>query len=394
MSVKSQQELYEVFVTELGNQAPSLSDLNEGSNIDVLAGVVSVAVSELQALNQEQFRKTFFDTAHGPEVTGGPDDLQTLALDHFGDAFTRPGATKAIGTVLFSRPNTDKGVVVIEAGTVVKTEKTATGNSVSFSTVSEVEMDGLTIQASVNADEAGPSGNVSPGTIKVIETALTDSSITVTNPLSLSGGKSAENDAEYRATIRYLLETLKGATLQSLEAKAKTIAGVVYCRAIEKIQNVIEWDIALQEPIGEHFGLPRAILYISDINGNASFLMIENVKKAIEEVRAAGVRVDVFGAVPIAFDWEAEITLNPLGVNYGVLQTSLSLIKEEMVKYIQDRPVGAAFVRADAKSYIMGKFGPTGTNDLSTFDNLVPTADVAFAANQKMVVGEVKVNGN
>lgn len=113
MAVKSQQELYQSFVTELENEASNITDQTDGSNVDILAGVVSTAVNELLENSQDNYRKTFFDTAHGPEVTGGPDDLQTLAVDHFGDDFSRPGATHANTVVTFSRPNTDKGDVLI-----------------------------------------------------------------------------------------------------------------------------------------------------------------------------------------------------------------------------------------------------------------------------------------
>lgn len=393
MAVKSQQELYQSFVTELENEASNITDQTDGSNVDILAGVVSTAVNELLENSQDNYRKTFFDTAHGPEVTGGPDDLQTLAVDHFGDDFSRPGATHANTVVTFSRPNTDKGDVLIPVGQVVKTKKTSAGNAVSFRVVSEVTMTGTSISASVVAVDAGPGGNVNPNTITEIEGSLSDSSVTVTNALAASGGKDSQNDAEYRSTIRYLLETLKGATIQAIEAKAKTIAGVVYCKAIETIQYVKEWDISLNEGIGEYFRIPRAKVYVSDVNGNASDLMIQSVRSAVMTVRAAGVRVDVFGAVPVTINWDGELALNPAGPNFETLSEDLSMIKDEMTKYIQDLSIGQSFYRTLANEYIMAKFGPSGTNDITSFGTRVPSADVAIAENQKTLVGTVKING-
>lgn len=393
MAIKSQQEMYDDFITELENQAPEITDRNEGSNVDILAGVVSTAVSELAQITQDEFRKTFFDTAHGPEVTGGPDDLQTLAVDHFGDGFKRPAAVKSSGIISFSRPNADKGDVLIPVGTIVKTQKTSAGNAVSFEVISQVTMTGLAINASVRAVLAGPSGNVNPNTITVIESSLSDSSVVVTNAQSLSGGKSAENDAEYRLTIKRLLETLKGATIQAIESKAASVAGVVFVKAIETIQYVKEWDIGLDQGVGEYFRIPRAKVYVADANGNASSLLIETVKNAITSVRAAGVRVDVHGAIPVNLNWQAELTLNASGPNHAILSEDLSMIKDEMTKYIQDRAVGESFYRTLANNYILSKFGPAGTNDITSFTTAAPSADVAVAENQKLLVGTVTING-
>lgn len=393
MAIKSRQEVYDSLIEEVQSAAPELTDDNEGSNIDIIAGVVSAGVDEIQQVVQDEFRKTYFDFAGGPEVTEGPDDLQTLAVDHFGDSFKRPGAKKALGIVTFSRPNSDAGDVLIGTSVVVKTKKTSAGNSVSFKIVSEVTMTGLSINASVEAIIAGPSGNVNAGTVTEIETSLSDSSITVTNAASFNGGEDAETDAEYRETIKLLLETLKGATLKAIEAKAKSVAGVVHAKAIEFLQYVKEWDILGETTVGDYFGIPRARIYIADANGNASAALISSVDAAIKTVRAAGVRVEVLEAIPVSFDWTAQLTLNPLGPNYGTFQSDLTAIQQLMEKYITDRPVGQGFSRADANAYILAKYGPTGSDDLSSFTTSVPAADVTLTANQKLLPGTVTING-
>lgn len=394
MAIKSQQEMYQDFIIELESLETQITDQSEGSNVDIIGGVVSTAVSELAQIVQDEFRKTFFDTAHGPEVTGGPDDLETLAVDHFGDGFKRPRAQKASGIVTFTRPNTDKGDVQIPVGTIVKTPKTSAGNSVSFEVISAVTLVGLSINASVKALVTGPSGDANPGTITVLESSLSDTSVQVTNAQALVGGKTAENDAEYRKTIKRLLETLKGATIQAIESKSATVPGVVFVKAIEALQHVIEWDIALSQPIGNYFSLPRPKVYVSDANGNASALLLSMVKAAIMSVRAAGVRVDVVGAVPVTINWGAELVLNPAGPNYAVLQNDLTMIKDVMSKYIQDLPIGSSFFRNLANTYILSKFGPGGSNDITSFVTGNPTADIALNPNQKPLPGVVTINGN
>ena len=111
--MRTQDELLQLFINELQSQNPELTDTEIGSIIDVLGGALSTAVYEIQQLTIDEFRKTFFDTANGPEITGGADDLENLAVDHFGDEFARPAAEKSTGVVTFSRPNADAGNVSI-----------------------------------------------------------------------------------------------------------------------------------------------------------------------------------------------------------------------------------------------------------------------------------------
>lgn len=394
MAIRSRQEIYESLIDEIQSQDPTLTDTNEGSDIDIIGGVVSSGVDEILQTVTDEVKKTFFSTAAGPEETGGPDDLEYLAKDHFGESFGRPGAVKSLGIVTFSRANDDAGDVLIDVGTVVKTKKTSAGNSVSFKVVSPVTMTGLSINASVEAVIAGPSGNVNPNTVTEVETSLSDSSVVVTNAASFGGGKESENDAEYRETIKLLLETLKGATLGAIEAKAKTVPGVVFVKGLETIQYVKEWDIENDETVGEYFGLPRAKLYIADANGNASNQLIDLVKSAIRFIRAAGVRVDVLAAVPVTVNWTASLTLDPGGPNYSTFQSDLTAIEELMEKYINGLPVGTNFVRQAANNYILAKYGPAGTGDLSSFGTVVPSADVAVEENEKILPGTVSANGD
>lgn len=394
MAIKSQQEIYQEFIADFESESQGkITDFNEGSNVDIVGGVVSLAANELYKKIQVEFMKTLFATSHGPEVTGGPDDLQTLAVDHFGDRFKRPGAVKSLGIATFSRPNADKGDVLIDVGTIIKTQKTSAGNSISFRVVSAVTMAGLSINASVEAMVAGPSGNVNPGTVTVLESSLSDSSVTVTNAASFGGGKNAENDAEYRQTISWLLETLKGSTLGAIEAMVKTVPGVVFAKGMEFLRFVREWDIANNQPIGAYFGLPMPTVYVADANGDASPVLLQAVNDSVRSVRAAGVRVEIVGATSLPMNWSGEVVLNPAGPNFAVLQEDLSMIRDEMTLFLQMLPVGSSFFRSIANNYILAKFGPAGTNDITSFVTGVPSADVANSGGFKIVPGVVTVNG-
>lgn len=390
MALKTQQELYEEYINEIQSQRPDLTDLNEGSLIDLNAGITAAAVSELSRIFLDEVRKTFFDQANGPEVTGGPDDLQTLALDHFGETFKRPGATKAIGTVALSRPSAGDPVSIL-AGTIVKTKTNAAGKSQRYKTTTDVTLTATTVSVAVEAVVAGTDGNVLPSTVVEIETSLTDPDVTVTNALAFAGGANAQTDVEYRLFIKRLIETLAGASIGAIKSKALTIPGVVSATPQEFIQIVREWDNALGVPIGTYFKIPRVKLYIADLNGTASQALIDAVNSALDGIRAAGVRIEVLTAVAIVFNWSAQITLNPTGPNFATLQSDPSLITDDMIKYVQDLAIGTGFTKATAEAYILDRWGPTGTNDLTAFVTTIPAGNVAVTANQKLIPGTMEI---
>lgn len=389
--MRTQQELYDIFITELQSQDATLTDDNIGSLIDVIGGAVSTAVSEIQEMTVDEFKKTFFDTANGPEVTGGPDDLETLAVDHFGDDFERPEGAKASGTVTFSRPTNTFGNVNIPAGTVVKTPANAAGSSQRYETEADVLLTNLTINASVTAQEIGTDGNAEPNTVTQIESTLLDSSIVVNNASGFAGGEEPQGDDEYRETIRTLLQSLKGGTLAAIEAKAKSVPGVEFAKAVETLIYVKEWDIGGGVTVGDYFSIPRAKVYIADANGNSSDSLVAAVVAALETVRAAGVRVTVIGGTALELDWSGTIALNPSGPNYATLQTDPTMVVDVMVKYLSDFNPGQSFIRNSAKNYIMSVFGPSGTDDITNFTNNAPIGDVNPTVNQKIVPGTVEI---
>lgn len=391
MALRSFKEFYDSCLIELQSQRPDLTDAEAGSLIDIICGVIANSASEVSQIVVDEFKKTFFSTADGPEITGGRDYLEELAVDHYGETFKRPAAVKSTGTITFTRPSAGPGNCTIPIGTVVKTVQSATGSSVRFETVAQVIMTGTTINASVRAIVAGVEGNVQPSTVTQIESTLTDSTITVNNSAAFTGGKAKETDAEYRETIRLLLESLKGGTKAAIEAKALTVGGVELATATEFLMYAKEWNIISSVTIGAYFGIPRARLYIADANGTASQALINDVKAAIETVRADGVKVEIIAAAALSQAWTASITLNPSGPNYATLQSDTTLIKDLMIKYIQDLPIGATFSRATAKAYILAVYGSAGTNDLLSFSTSVPSGDVSPSANQKLIPGTMSI---
>lgn len=392
--IKTQQELLEEFFEEVEDRRDDMTDTIEGSNLDLIGGVTSLGVQESLTNSVNQFAKTFIDTAHGPEVTGGPDDLQRLFVDHFGEQFSRPGPSKAVGTVLFERPTADAGDVTILAGTVVKTELNGAGEAQRFATLSTVVMTGTEIEASVEAIVAGPDGNVDTEEVSIIETALTDPTVTVTNEEEFAGGNDTLNDAQYRTYGRNLLKTLGGGKLDAIVAAALTVPGVVFASGFEFIKTVREYNPATGVSSGAHFKISYPVLYIGDINNNASSVLIQNVIDKINGVRAGGVDVRVIGYTAVPVNWQMEITLNPSGPNYDSalnLSEDPQPIVDSMIQYLQDLDVDEDFDISDAEDYIMGLWGPTGSDDITAVNTTSPVGDVAINSTQKAVPGTVGV---
>jgi len=394
LPVKTQKELYDLFIATLQAEAPDLTDTLDGSIIDSLAGVFSLGATELIRLITDQFNKTFFELANGPEITGGPDDLQTLAVDHFGQSFARPQASQALDTATFSRPTTGAGVITIPTGTIVKTEPNADGESQRYETLIPLVMtdngdaSDLIGNVSIRALVAGSAGNAVSGAITVIESSLLDLTLVVTN-LGNASGEDAETDATYRETIRNLIKALAGATAVAVAAKAKTVAGIQTATAIERVKTVIEWDDVNLVPIGASFGMPVPTLYVADEAGTASVALLNLVRAAINEVKALGVLIGVEAATPVNVNWIAGITLNPSGPNYATLAADPQPLFDAMTKYINNLNVGTGFVRATADAAILAIWGPSGTTDLTIFQTTTPVGDIAASATQKMVAGTV-----
>lgn len=388
---RSRQELYTIMVNEIQNIAPELTDFEEGSINDAYAGSAATAMVELVDTILLEFAKTFFRSANGPAITGSTDDLENLAIDHFGDDFARPDAVEAVGIVTFSRPDTSAGDVVIPAGTIVKTEVNANGEEIRFTTLLSVTMTGTSINASVEAVEAGTSGNVAADTVTVVESTLTDSSITVNNNDDMAGGAPEEDDATYRETILNKLKELGGATKTALKATLEAVPGIEQATIIEFAQTVIEWDDDTQTESGSSFTIPRVKAYIADANGTANSALLALADAALTGARACGVRIDTEAAVAVSLDWTATISLNPGGPNFAEFSSDKTKILASMQEYIETLDTGTDFIRGIADAAILAIWGPSGTDDLTNFTTTLPIGNITTAVNEKLIPGTLDI---
>ncbi|MFH2064995.1 MAG: baseplate J/gp47 family protein [Pseudomonadota bacterium] len=141
---------------------------------------------------------------------------------------TRKPASKAAGTVIFSRAGT-VGNVPIPAGRIVKTRPDGAGMVYRFVTTASVVMaDGnIEISVPVIAEEYGMASNVTAGQISEIATVI-DGIDSVTNDVSwlTSEGTDRETDDSLRNRYRLKWKEGSGVTKYAYESWALTVTGV------------------------------------------------------------------------------------------------------------------------------------------------------------------------
>lgn len=397
-TVKSLQEFYDLYKDEVVGLAGELTDFSDGSMHDIIAGSFSSCMNELSELIISEFSKTFFKLASGTEAQGGEgevDDLEALAVDHFGSDFARPDSTSSTGEAVFSRPNSDAGDVVIAIGTIVKTEKDANGEEIRFKTTESGTMTGTSLTLDIEAVVGGVNGNItSSDKVVVLESTLSDPSITVTNSSTISGGVNELQDPDYRDFIENKIVALAGATEAAVKGAALAVSGVSTVSLTTEERVVIDYDIGAGAILSgaTYFRIPYPVMYIADADGNSSAGLIALVNTAISSVKAAGVRIKVLGASPISFDWTASVTLNAGGPNYAELSSDLTKIIETMTEYINTvLKIGDGFNKADANAYVLSVWGASGTNDLTSFSSSVPSGNVAVNSDEKLIANTIQI---
>lgn len=230
------------------------------------AGAMSDAAIKYAA---QSFKNTYIDGAEGA-------DLTTLVDDHLN--IQRNPATPAQVDVTFTRTGNATGTT--PNGFTVASSYDAAGNTVYFTTNTAITWGAsdhgphiVTCTASID----GAAGDVAAGTVvRLIDTPF-DSTIAITNASAAAGGNDAETDDELRVRARNFWVTLRRGTLASLEQGALTVPEVRVAAASEDL------------------GTGVVTLVVADSNGNSTAQMISDTETAIEDWRAAGVTVNIYG---------------------------------------------------------------------------------------------------
>lgn len=224
----------------------------------------------------QSFKETFIDGAEG-------DALTALVDDHYN--IQRNPATASTVDVSFTRTGNAAGSTPI--GFAIASLFDAAGNTVQFTTNTAITWgasDHGPHVVTATASVLGKAGNVAAGLVtRLIDTPF-DTSIVVTNPAVAAGGNEQESDPELRVRARNFWVTLRRGTLAALEFGALQVSTVRVAKATEN------------QSTGE------VTLVVADSDGNSNAQMVSDTEAEIENWRAAGSLVAVFGGTQLAVD--------------------------------------------------------------------------------------------
>jgi uncharacterized phage protein gp47/JayE len=249
------------------DRRPELT-FDEGDISEMEMAAAAAMADHLTEYTAQRVKATFLDGAFG-------NDLTTLADDRYG--LQRLAANAATVTITLTRAS---GTLIgtVPVGTTVATQKDSLGNEVQYTTdVDQAFASGqLTANVACTCTATGPGGNVAAGTInRMVSTGLFDT-FTVTNAARAAGGADTEDDDSLKDRCRQFYSTLRRGTLKALEFGARGVAGVA--------------NVTASEP-----GDGTVSLFVSDASGGYSPTLLTDVSTEIENWRAGGVVVNVFG---------------------------------------------------------------------------------------------------
>jgi uncharacterized phage protein gp47/JayE len=323
LSLQNFSTLLEGMAASVQGAAQSLLDLTVGSVLRAILEANASIALWLQWLIVQCLATTRLATSSGT-------DCDSFGAD-FG--FTRLAAVAASGQVTFGR-FTPSVSAFIPVGTTVST----TANTQHFLVAGDLTnaaynaaLGGFTLAsgvASLNvavvASVAGSAGNVQPGAITLLSSAVSGVD-TVTNALALTNGIDAESDAAFRGRFGNYLASLSRATNVAIGA------------AIMGIQQGISF--AINENIDQAGAVQMGffVVTIDDGSGNPPANLLSAVQQAVNAIRPVGTNFAVQG--PIVMPANVAVTIVTMaGASHA---GSVAAVATSIEAYIAGLPVGA-----------------------------------------------------
>jgi uncharacterized phage protein gp47/JayE len=302
----------------------ALLDLSVGSVLRAILEASSSVALWLQWLILQVLSMTRAATSAGS-------DLDSWMAD-FG--LTRLPAVAASGTVTFSR-FTPSNTALVPVGATVSTA----GGTESFTVIADPAnpawngtLNGYVLAAGLGAlsvpvvaTTPGAAGNVQPGTVTLLGTAMPGVD-QVSNPQAFTGGLNAETDAAFRARFVNYINSRSLAT------------PIAVGYAVSSVQQGLNYLIAENTNAA---GAPQMGFFTVTVDngtGNPPASLLQTVSAAIEAVRPIGSSFAVLGPVdvPIAIVLTVTIAAN------ATLTTIVGEVAQAITSYVDALPIGAS----------------------------------------------------
>lgn len=323
LSLQNFSALVEGMAAAVQGAAASLLDLTVGSVLRAILEANASVALWLQWLIVQVLTTTRLATSTG-------DDCDSFGAD-FG--FVRLPAVAARGQVTFSR-FTPSVTALVPVGTEVSTA----GNEQTFVVVADVSNAAFSIAsngyvlapgiasviAAVAADMPGSIGNVQPGAIAVLGSAVAGVDM-VTNSLALTGGMDAESDHAFRARFGNYLASLSRATTLAIGS------------AVAAIQQGLSYTITENMSQAGVVQMGYFVVTVDDGTGEPSVGLLSTVQQAVDAVRPVGTSFAVQGPVVDAANVVMTLVTSSRAVHDGAVVSVAAAIES----YIAALPVGA-----------------------------------------------------
>lgn len=260
-------ELVSLGQSEAQSVAPRLS-FNNGDVSLAIVHAAGAMADWIVGWAAGEVRRLFFGGAKG-------DDLDEIINDRL--KMQRNGATAAYGDVVFFRTSPGSSGV-IPAGTQVATQMDANGERKVYALDSDLPYGSGTFSVSgrATAVTAGRDSTAAGQLQLSIIDDIGDSTIHASSN-GFAGGNDKERDEDYLVRAVNSWVSQRRGTLQAIETGATVDGIATIARAVEN----------------ENTGLVS--VYISDAAGGSSLAMEYDVRKSLEDYRAAGSIVNIVG---------------------------------------------------------------------------------------------------
>jgi len=355
LSLQNFSTLVEGMAAAVQGAASNLLDLTTGSVLRAILEANASLALWLQWLIVQVLATTRLATSTGA-------DCDSFGAD-FG--FVRLPAVAAAGQVTFAR-FTPSVAAFIPVGTAVATA----GNAQTFvvtadSTNPAFSAGGYNLAvgvASINvpvvANFAGSAGNVQPGAIAVVGSALAGID-TVTNAAVLTGGIDAESDAAFKLRFGNYLASLAKATDAAIGA------------AIAGVQQGLSYVISENINQAGAVQMGHFVVTVDDGSGVPPATLLSTVQLAVDAVRPVGSSFAVQGPVVTP----ANVSLTLALVAGASQQTAIAAVAAAIETFIASLSVGAtlnytrlaqlAYAASGSVTNVSGVLLNGGTSDLT-----------------------------